>query len=128
MTPSHIHMHLLELFRAGFFEIRTVGEPGIHGAVVTGMHGCGVRTPIAAAVAAITWGLVGDEHMPKGRIFFMGILSMIVAADILLALVRFSGVNTRLLGATPKLQASIAPITTNCPIFYPLQKAIPSIN
>ncbi len=128
MTPAQVHIHLLELFRAGFLEISTVGEPGAHGAVVTGMQGCGVKTPDAAAVAAITMGLLGDEHMPKGIIFFIGILSMIVAAGILLAVTRFSGVTTILLGATPKLQASIAPMTTNCPILYLPLKANPSFN
>lgn len=46
----------------------TVGEPGIQGAVVTGMQGIGVKTPNAAAVAEATVGFAGDEHMPKGRI------------------------------------------------------------
>ena len=65
-------MQVHELFNAGLWLIMTVGEPGIQGAAVTGMHGCGVRTPIAAAVAAATCGLLGVLHMPKGITFFMG--------------------------------------------------------
>ncbi len=40
--------------------MRTVGEPGIHGAVVFGMHGMGVSTPLAADVADATVGLAKD--------------------------------------------------------------------
>lgn len=47
-------MHLLELLSAGAVQTITVGEPGTQGAAVTGRHGIGVNTPIAAAVAAAT--------------------------------------------------------------------------
>ena len=70
-------------FSAGCPLIKTVGEPGIHGAVVTGMHGWGVKVPMAAAVAAATAGLVGVVHMPKGRMDAIGLLSWIVAAGAL---------------------------------------------
>ena len=50
----------------------TVGAPGIHGAAVAGTQGIGVKTPSAAAVAAITVGLQGLEHIPKVGIFVMG--------------------------------------------------------
>ena len=52
--------------------ISTVGEPGAHGADVAGIHGMGVNTPRAAAVALATVGLARDEHMPNGRIFTKG--------------------------------------------------------
>ncbi len=45
-----------------------------------GTHGIGVRTPNAAAVAAITVGLEGEEHMPNGGTFTIGFPSIIVAA------------------------------------------------
>src|SRR5438270_12945776 len=57
MTPAQVHMHWNVLFRAGMPPIRTVGEPGAHGAGVTGIQGTGVRIPRAAAVAAATAGL-----------------------------------------------------------------------
>jgi hypothetical protein len=45
-----------------------------------GIHGIGVKTPIAAAVAAATCGLDIDMHMPKGGMLTIGLFSMIVAA------------------------------------------------
>ena len=54
ITPPQLHMHLELLFSAGILATSTVGEPGVHGAVMTGMHGWGVSAPIAAAVAAAT--------------------------------------------------------------------------
>jgi hypothetical protein len=65
-------MHVEVLFKAGILAMRTVGEPGVHGATTTGMHGMGVNTPNAAAVAAATVGFVGLIHAPKGMIFTMG--------------------------------------------------------
>ena len=103
MTPAQVHMHLLELFSAGFLPIITVGEPGAQGAVVTGMQGWGVKTPLAAVVAAATCGLANELHIPKGMIFFIGMLSMITAAGFLVPLTRFSGVTIMALGATPKV-------------------------
>ena len=61
ITPPQLHMHLHVLFTAGFPPTNTVGEPGAQGAAVTGTHGCGVRTPIAAAVAAATCGFAMDD-------------------------------------------------------------------
>jgi hypothetical protein len=54
------------------FAIIAVGAPGTQGAGVFGMHGIGVSTPRAAAVAAATVGLAGELHMPKGMIFSIG--------------------------------------------------------
>ena len=72
MTPAHMHMSVQVLSRVGMFPRSTVGAPGTHGAVVIGIHGMGVRTPIAAAVAEATIGFAGDMHMPNGMIFTMG--------------------------------------------------------
>jgi hypothetical protein len=74
-------MQVEVLFNAGKFSINTVGEPGVHGAGVTGTHGIGVRTPIAAAVAAATVGLAREVHMPKGMMFTIGLLSMMLPAS-----------------------------------------------
>jgi hypothetical protein len=89
--------------------ILTVGEPGVHGEVRAGIHGWGVKTPDAAEVAAITCGLLGDMHMPKGATFFMGTKSIVVAAGMPLVATRFSGVMVRVLGAAPKLHCMVAP-------------------
>ena len=83
------------------FPIRTVGEPGLHGAGNTGIHGIGVRTPKAAEVAAATVGLRSEEHIPNGVILTMGLLSIIVATGRIFT-VLFSGRILRIAGATPK--------------------------
>ena len=57
ITPPQLQVSLLLLFNAGILAINTVDEPGAHGDGVTGIHGTGVKTPIAADVAAATCGL-----------------------------------------------------------------------
>ena len=112
MTPAHVHMHLLVLFSAGMLAMSTVGEPGAHGAAVTGTHGTGVGTPRAADVAAIKAGFVGALHIPKGGIFTTGLESMMFAAGLFSTITRLTGRTIRDDGATPKLHCIIAPITT----------------
>ena len=53
ITPAQAHIVLLILVKAGKFPTITVGEPGAHGTVTTGVQGTGVGTPSLAAVAAI---------------------------------------------------------------------------
>ena len=66
MTPPHIHINLDDrLSRAGKLPSRIVSSPGTQGAGVLGIHGMGVSTPKAAAVAAATVGFAGDMHMPR---------------------------------------------------------------
>ena len=72
ITPPQMHISFELLLRAGILAIRTVGEPAIQGAGVTGTQGIGVKTPRAAAVALITAGLAGELHMPKGMMFTIG--------------------------------------------------------
>ena len=72
ITPAQLHAHCDVLFRAGKLASIFVADPGAQGDAVAGMHGIGVSTPRAAAVAAATSGLAGDWHMPKGRIFIIG--------------------------------------------------------
>ncbi len=91
--------------------IRTVGEPGAHGAGITGMHGIGVNTPNAAAVADATVGFASDEHMPNGMMFTSGLLSMMLASGVTVS-VLFAGNTTSELGAAPKLHCNIAPMHT----------------
>ena len=75
--PDRIRVHG-KFFFAGsekhFVKGVTYGPfaPGTHGAEVAGMHGMGVNTPIAAAVAAATAGFAGDMHMPNGMMFAIG--------------------------------------------------------
>ena len=106
-----------------------MGLPGAHGAVVTGVHGMGVRTPNAAAVAAATAGFAIELHIANGRIFTKGTLSMILAAGIAFV-TRDFGSTVIGIGAIPKLHCRMAPPHTNNPIlnlhpflFYFLPKA-----
>jgi hypothetical protein len=67
-----MHVSFEFMSSAGMFPMRTVGTPGTQGATVAGMHGIGVSTPRAAAVAAATVGLARLEHKPNGRTFTKG--------------------------------------------------------
>src|SRR5580692_2578514 len=80
ITPPQMHINCDVLSSVGKFARRTVGAPGTHGAGVFGMHGIGVRTPKAAAVAAATSGFAGDMHMPNGMMFTIGTWSMMLAS------------------------------------------------
>jgi hypothetical protein len=108
IIPPHIHISLELLLSPGIPPTRTVGEPGIHGAAVTGMQGIGVNTPSAAAVAAATVGFEGEVHMAKGMIFMNGLLSMILAIGIAV-LTLLIGRTIKEPGAIPKLHFNIAP-------------------
>lgn len=66
-------MHLELLFSAGRFPIKTVGEPGIHGAEVTGTQGIGVNVPNFAAVALATAGFDIELQRANGAMFAIGI-------------------------------------------------------
>ena len=67
-----MHINWDVLSSVGKLPSKTVGAPGTQGAGVFGMHGIGVSTPSAAAVAAATTGFAGDMHMPKGIILTIG--------------------------------------------------------
>jgi hypothetical protein len=111
ITPPQLHISVFPAINAGLLAIITLLEPGAHGAVVNGTHGIGVNTPAAAVVADATVGLARDWHMPNGKMLVMGILSMIVAAGMLLIMTLLAGNTIKLEGAKPKLQVIIAPIT-----------------
>jgi len=49
---------------------RTVGDPIIHGEVVTGTQGAGVKNTGGGLFVA---GFTTEEHIPKGMIFTMGL-------------------------------------------------------
>jgi hypothetical protein len=68
-----------------------------------------MRTPIAAAVAAATWGLVGDEHMPKDPMFTFGLMSSPVAAGTSPPNVALPGRMERLDGVLPLEHVRVAP-------------------
>ena len=108
MTPPQVHMQVQVLFRAGMPPIMVVAAPGVHGLVVTGMQGIGVRTPRAAAVADATVGLAIDMHMPNGGMLVIGIKSMMLAAGVV-ALTLLTGNTLSAEGAIPKVHIMTAP-------------------
>lgn len=65
-------MHFESEVSAGLLPIITVAEPGTHGAGIAGMHGIGVSTPSAAAVAAATVGFDRLVHTPNGLMLSIG--------------------------------------------------------
>lgn len=118
ITPPQLHINFESFCSAGMLPTSTVGDPGAHGAAVTGTQGIGVSTPIAAAVAAATCGLAGQLHMPNGMTLTIGALSMIVAAgapDMTHAV----GSTFKEEGATPKLHCNMVPVVTRMPIDQP---------
>src|SRR5438445_4520189 len=123
ITPPHMQLQVEELVSAGWLPIITVGEPGAQGALVTGMQGWGVRTPMAAEVAAATWGLERLMHMPKVGMFIIGMWSMMLAAGTPPTMTRLAGSTVSEAGATSKLHAIMAPETTSTPIFSPPSRA-----
>ncbi len=63
MMPPKAQKRVEALFKAGMFRIKTVGEPGTHGAGSWGVQGEGM--PAFAA----TEGFPMDTHIPKVEIF-----------------------------------------------------------
>jgi hypothetical protein len=76
------------------------------------MHGIGVSTPKAAAVADATSGLLGVVHIPKGMMFSIGTWSLMFAAGWSLVSMRWIGSTTRVLGAIPNEHIIVAPLQT----------------
>src|SRR4051794_4381122 len=87
ITPAQMHISFDVLSSAGKLSSSTVGAPGTQGAGVFGMHGIGVSTPSAAAVAAATVGLARLWHAPNGLMFIIGTWSMMLPASMLLVAV-----------------------------------------
>ena len=108
MTPPQEHMHLDGPVNAGIPPTIVCGAPGNQGPVVTGMHGIGVRTPRAAAVAAATVGLDGVVHIPNGGMFTIGAMSFVVATGLPSTSTRLVGITTSVDGAMPKLHMRFA--------------------
>lgn len=104
-------MHFPLASSAGILQTFAI-PAGAHGAVITGMQGIGVSTPIAAAVADATVGFAILWHIPKGGMFSIGAKSITLAIGTLPAIGR-SPTTERVEGAIPKLHWSIAPIVTN---------------
>jgi len=108
ITPDHIQFSLDASLTAGAFATVTVLDPGAQGERVAGTQGAGVNTPKAADVAAITAGLLGALHIPKGGMFKAGLLSIILAMGMEVVTL-FSRATCKAPGAAPKLHCNVAP-------------------
>jgi len=82
------------------------------------MQGCGVRTPIAAAVAAATVGLARLLHIPHGDMLTMGAASVMTSIGLPSASTVILFVDVRFPGVVPKLHMHIAPVVTTSAIKF----------
>jgi hypothetical protein len=112
IVPAQVQKHLESDPSAETSPTITVGIPGVQGATMFGMHGCGVSTPDAAAVAAATCGLAVLEHMPNGMTFAMGTWSVMTATGVP-DWTLWVGGTMREDGVVPNVHCSVAPITTS---------------
>jgi hypothetical protein len=110
ITPAQEHINVESLLSVGMLPMKTVGLPTIQGDIVMGIQGIGVSTPNAAAVAAATIGLARLMHVPNGRIFKNGTLSIMLAAGVG-PMTQLVGSTIKEDGAAPKEQLHSAPIT-----------------
>jgi hypothetical protein len=92
--------------------------------VVAGIHGCGVNTPKAAEVAAMTCGLAGLMHIPKVGMLVIGFKSMIVAAGCETDITRGVGSTTSVDGDDPSAHIMVAPLLTTEPAMGPSYSAM----
>ena len=110
--------------RHGILQKRTPAFVACQVPIGIGVHGCGVNTPNAAAVAEATAGLAIEVHIPIGVIFVLAAQSLIVAAGLpsIRTLCWFVVFNIPV--PIPIVQAVVAPVTTISPIRY--SPSIPS--
>ena len=108
ICPPQLHMHLQLSNSAGKFEIFAC-PPGAQGAAITGIHGIGVSTPMAADVAEATVGLANDWHIPNGAMLTIGLLSMMLPIAMFINLGRVGSMIDNVDGANPNVHCSIAP-------------------
>lgn len=110
IVPPREHTHLDVASTHGMPATRVVVDPGDHGEAMSGVHGCGVKTPLAAVVAATTAGFVKLAHIPNGGMFAMGFMSATVAIGV----VAFAGpgATTNVEGMRPIEHWRLAPAVT----------------
>ena len=110
ITPKYLHIHVLPNVRHGCPPTSTVNCAGIHAAVI-GVHGWGVSTPSAAAVAEATAGFVSVVHIPNGPMFTNGAPSPTTHAGTPPMSVVKLDVPLRTLGIVPNEQIVVPPVT-----------------
>ena len=112
IAPPHEHEHWEPSSSAATPAIVTFADPGVHG-LSTGWHGCGVRVPWAAVVAAATAGFDCDRHWPNGATLAPELSLTTPAAAVALTAVA-EAVNVD--GAVPIEHFNVAPVQTRCAI------------
>lgn len=118
-TPANPHIHMELLFKAGVPPNKTVGDPGVQAAVI-GVHGMGVNTPSAAAVAVATAGFAILVHKTNGVISAKGVADIILLPGARNPMEKLNGSVSRALGATPKLHIFMVCATESIAISLPL--------
>lgn len=108
-------MHVQLLLSAGAPPIRTVGDPGVHGAAVIGVQVPGVSTPSAADVCDAVMGLSRLMHTPNGAMLANGLESLMLAIGWFSAITLPTGNTVSVDGAAPIEHIIIAPFTTGRP-------------
>lgn len=107
MAPPKAHVVVQVALTTGVPPACTKGTPGVNG-VGWGVHGCGVSTPWAAAVAVATAGFANEEHIPKGGTLSMPAESLIRASGLPSTSTWAAGSTDSVAGATPKEQVRVA--------------------
>jgi hypothetical protein len=82
IKPPHAHMVVQPECSAGWPSTITLVAPGVHGDVVTGTQGAGVKAPSLAAVAAATVGFDIVPHIPNVGMLTIGAKAMMFAAGV----------------------------------------------
>ena len=123
--PVHMQLHVESDVNKLLSPIAMACDPGDHGDVTTGRHGCGVSTPCAAAVAAATCGFTCVLHIPNGAMFTMGMKSITVAIGAVPLLVWLVGSTVSELGDSPSLHWRFAPFATTFDMCPPGRCAAP---
>ncbi|GGE40905.1 hypothetical protein GCM10010832_21220 [Psychroflexus planctonicus] len=115
--PKHTLICCYQLKQDYLLAILVFFAPGNQVPAGTGIHGCGVNTPKAAAVADATIGLAIDIQFPNDGILTIGIMSKTVAIGFVFPVnVLFCGNTFIVFGAVPIEHDILAPLHTHLAI------------
>jgi hypothetical protein len=124
MSPAYEQFNIQLASSIGMPPKKTEADPGLHGPAGAGMHGMGVRTPRAAAVAAATAGFARLIQTPKEGTFSIGMISVILPAC-MGPPTTGGGRKVNVPGAAPIVHTAIAPVVTTGPaICFPVPVSI----
>jgi hypothetical protein len=110
-----VQFNVASVFTKGLPPTSTVAENGIHAPTIIGVQGCGVKTPIAAAVAEETAGFAIELHMPNGVMLTLGTVLSEQTTTLFSASTPCSGITLSGVGAAPKEQHRETPPVKQTP-------------